>query len=721
MDRLTAFIFRRSKVIFAVVLLLNIASLISFTRIGIETDVTSFFSADNAVYSEYLALTEKYDISESIVVLMKDDESLLTEENLLTVFDLEAYYEDIQGVRDVQSFLPSDLQAGKNLLKIDERFIASHHDDLEDYIRERYLPADEFLSGDESTGIITLTLSYDADAEAIVDRLKRVNERQRNVSLSMAGDSVIGDTLFSYLVRVLLMLPPASIVLVLLVFYLMLRSVRLALLSLLPAGLGALWTLGTIFWQGQEVNIVTAVCPVFVIVMGSADGLHYTTHLLEKMSLYPDRRRLTTETMRMVLKPIVLTSLTTMAGFASLMLSDLEPMRQMGIYVPIGIGYAGLLSIFFLPAVLSRIDLPQQMKPPENEAIEFFVRTQRRKSSILIGVALVLGIAALNLPNLKVVSDPLLFFKQDSDIRQTFRTIEEEFGGALLLIGEIPAEKELQALRDYEYAEDVLDMERELERLPGILSAQSLFDMVHRAHSATSGDSDYPESPGRVSLIVSQLEEDDISSWHAQDGLRLVARTNDLESEDVDVLRRFVQEHPELRVINGSPVLYDELNRLTVDSQVKSLGLALVLVFGMLLVSFRVLRSAIVGLIPIVITIIAIMGALALTGYQLNVVTATLSAVTVGVGVDYAIHLISGIQYYQAQGLQMREAIGSALGTVSRPVLASAFGLSVGISVMFLSPLHIHTQVATVMWVAMMVSSIGALTLIPLLYSRIRG
>ncbi len=721
MDRLTRFIFRRSRLIFAVVILLNVVSIVSFTRIGIDTDVTSFFSDENAVYREYLALTEKYNISESIVVLMEDDESLLTEENLLTVFELEAYCEEIQGVREVQSFLPSELQAGKNLLKIDERFIASHHDDLEDYIRERYLPADEFLSGDEGTGIITLTLAYDADGEEIVDSLKRVNERYRNVSLSMAGDSVIGDTLSSYVARVLLMLPPASIALVLLVFYLMLRSVRLTLLSLLPAGLGSLWTLGTIFWQGHEVNFVTAVCPVFVIVMGSANGLHYTTHLLEKMSLYPDRRRLTTETMRMVLKPIVLTSLTTMAGFASLMLSSLEPMRQMGIYVPIGIGYAGLLSIFFLPAVLSRIDLPQQMKPPENEAIEFFVRTQRRKSSILFGVALVLGIAALNLPNLKVVSDPLLFFKQDSDIRRTFNTVEDEFGGALLLIGEIPAQKGLETLRDYEYAEDVLDMERELERLPGILSAESLFDMVQRSHSGMSGDLDYPQSPTRVNLIVSQLEDDDISSWYATDGLRLVGRTNDLASEDVDVLRRFVEDHPELRVVNGSPVLYDELNRLTVDSQVKSLGLALLLVFGMLMVSFRVVRAALIGLVPIAITIIAIMGMLALTGYQLNVVTATLSAVTVGVGVDYAIHLISGIQYYQAQGLQMQEAIGSALGTVSRPVLASAFGLSVGISVMFLSPLHIHTQVVTVMWVAMMVSSIGALTLIPLLYSRIRG
>jgi len=720
MDRLAGFIFARSKLILALVALLNLAALISFTRIGIETDITSFFGPRNPVYREYLSLTEKYDISESIVVLVEDDDSLLAEDNLLTIYELRTAYETIPGIRDIDSFLPQEFPAGGTMLEVDERFITFHHEELQDYIRAAHAPARQFLSTDENTGIVSLTLSYDADGDAIVDALKRANARHLDVSLSLAGDAAIGDTLFSYLVRVLLILPPAAIALVLLVFYLMLRNLRLTLLALLPAGLGALWTLGTIFLQGHDVNLVTAVCPVFVIVMGSADGLHYVTHLMDKLPLYADRRRLTSETMRMVLKPIVLTSLTTMAGFASLMWSDLEPIHQMGIYVPLGIAYACLLSVFFLPAVLTRIDLPRRAAPPQNQAIDFFVAAQHRKGFTIVGLVVLLTIAGFNLPGLKVVSDPLLFFKRDSDLRQTFDTVEKEFGGALLVLGEIPADDGLTTLRDNTYAEKVLDIERDLERLPGILSAQSPFDFVQRAHTARTGDPDYPESPNEVSFIIDQLEDDGIDSWYTADGLRLVARTSDLTGDDVRILRQFTSEHPELRALTGSPFLYDELNRLTVDTQVKSLGLALLLVFIMLALVFRIFRAAAIGLIPIAITIIAIMGALSATGYQLNMVTATLSAVTVGVGVDYAIHLVSGIQYFQGRGLRMDEAIGSALATVSRPVLTSAFGLSAGISVMFLSPLHIHTQIGTVMWVAMMVSSVGALTIIPLLYSRVR-
>ncbi len=105
-------------------------------------------------------------------------------------------------------------------------------------------------------------------------------------------------------------------------------------------------------------NLLTVISPIFVIVMGAADGLHYMSHFMDSMSRYSDPRQLTRETLRFVGMPIFLTTITTMAGFASLTWTELLPMRQMGIFVTLGIGYAGVLSLFFLPAVLSRAKLP---------------------------------------------------------------------------------------------------------------------------------------------------------------------------------------------------------------------------------------------------------------------------------------------------------------------------------------------------------------------------
>ena len=176
-----------------------------------------------------------------------------------------------------------------------------------------------------------------------------------------------------------------------------------------------------------------------------------------------------------------------------------------------------------------------------------------------------------------------------------------------------------------------------------------------------------------------------------------------------------------MRIITGLPVLFDEMNSLVVRSQVQSLGLAMVLIFIMLLINLRKLTAALAGILPVAITICAIMGMLSMTGFQLNMMSANLSAITIGVGVDYSIHVLAGIYYYRRQEMDRRESVRSTLTTVSRPVLANAFGLAIGFSAFFFSPLAIHTQVASVMWVAMVVSSMAALLLLPIFYSGRRG
>ena len=123
-------------------------------------------------------------------------------------------------------------------------------------------------------------------------------------------------------------------------------------------------------------------------------------------------------------------------------------------------------------------------------------------------------------------------------------------------------------------------------------------------------------------------------------------------------------------------------------------------------------------MLPIIITIAAILCMLSITKFNLNVLTANLSAISVGVGVDYSIHLISGIYYFRKRGLGSIDSVDSALSSLTRPILANAFGLAIGLSILFFSPLRIHMQVASVMWVAMVISSLGALLLIPIFYSR---
>ena len=394
-------------------------------------------------------------------------------------------------------------------------------------------------------------------------------------------------------------------------------------------------------------------------------------------------------------------------------------MRQMGIFVSLGIGYAGVLSLFFLPAVLSRVELPPKPQRTQRSRLtECILAAQKHRTPIIVAFLVIVAVSAYQIPRIEVVSNQLMFFKENSPIRQTFDKVEKYFGGALPLTGEIVSDRGTDTLRDYNFADEILETERELERIPGVKSATSLFDMIAGLNEMATGENDYPENPLIVQRFLMQIDED-IETWVSDDGLRMMIMTEDLDSLDIDRLEEFVAEHPDIRVISGMPVLFDEMNKLVVQSQIQSLGLALVLIFLILLVTIRKLKAALVALIPIVITIAAILGMLVISKFYLNVLTANLSAISIGVGVDYSIHLISGIYYFQKQGLDRKKSIDSALASVSRPVLANAFGLAIGMSALFFSPLRIHMQAASVMWVAMVVSSTAALLLIPIFYSEV--
>ena len=718
MERIAEFVYKRSKPIIIFVAIVNIAALVSFIRFSFDTDFMNTFSEGNPEAEEYSQLNAKYQTSEPIQVLYESDSSLLSKENMLAIFDMQQEIGTIDGITLVQGPVPYEIAVNGQAIPVNAVFIETNYQQLADFIENDYFMTDQFLSTDRMAGILMVTLSPDASGGEVINSLDDVTQNYDQFEISLSGNEVIKKTLSSYLLRIIFILLPMVIVLILTVFSNMLRNIRLAVFSMIPAALGALWTFGTIFWSGEGLSVVTIITPLFIIIIGSAYGLHYTSHMLDNLSQYKDdKRKLTVETLKRVGKPIFLATITTMAGFASLTWTDVVPMRQMGIFVTLGIAYAGFLAIFFFPAVLSRIKLPQKPSiSSENRLTRFVLAASKQRVIIILAFAAITTVAVIFIPNIEVSSNQLMFFKDNSEIRQTFAKVEEHFGGAMPLTGEIGAADPMAALLDTQYAEEILATERELEEVHGVATVFFVFDLMKGINKMSTGQDAYPQNPALIQAIIAQIGENQ-ASWISDDGFRMLIKTQDFTNEHTDSIKSFVQDNDDIRIITGLPVLFNEMNSLIVKSQVQSLALALGVVFLMLWITMRRITAAIAGLVPIAITVACIFGMLAITGYNLNIMTATLSAIAVGIGIDYSIHLLSSIYYYRDRGADRNQSVTQALSTTSRPIMANALGLVIGYSVFFFSPLQIHVHIAAVMWVAMLISSAAALLLVPAFYS----
>jgi predicted RND superfamily exporter protein len=549
----------------------------------------------------------------------------------------------------------------------------------------------------QNTLVLVVPAGDSLDVARAVDEL----DPPPGVELTLSGNPVVFATVLDLLSLILLVIPPVVIGLLILTFYATIGDRRLSVLAIVPAALGSLWTFGLIFALGREVDIVTVIVPIFVIVMGSADGLHFVTHFQEEAEAGRDTVGRVASALHHVGVPMILTTISTAAGFLSLVATDVQPIRQLGLFAAIGITFAGIISFFSLPALVSRLHIEPKhhealLGPRVTSGLKTLVRT-RVPAVVLAGALLVF--AAVAIPRLEVNSDQLFFFKDDDPVRVAFERTEELFGGATPLAGEFAFDPDAGA----DQLAAIRRVSDELEEQPGVREVFSVADLAVSL------------PPQQIDAILAGQLVLPLGDMVSDDGLRFVLFPSDFDSDDVQAWRAFADDRDEVMVLTGMPVVWDEIARLVLRAQVLSLIVAFALVAVMLAISYRRVRETFVSLAPIALTVLTLLGFIAVSGIQLNLLTAVISSIVIGVGIDYSIHFVAAIDLARQEGDGF---VYRAIDRAGRPIVANALGIAIALTALWLSPLKIHSQVSMIMWVAMTVAALTALTVIPALLER---
>ncbi|NQV06765.1 MMPL family transporter, partial [bacterium] len=377
------------------------------------------------------------------------------------------------------------------------------------------------------------------------------------------------------------------------------------------------------------------------------------------------------------------------------------PIRQMGLFAATGLAFAGIISFFFLPALLSRLTIEGYhhtalLGPRITRGIKAVVR-RRWAAPAVVAIIAVFGLVYL--PQLEVNTDQLFFFKEGDPVREAFAKTEEIFGGATPLMGEFtydPAAGPGQLDR-------IVVVSREFEDLPGIRTVFSVADVA----AALGPEQSAGLLSGEVALPLGDMVSDD--------GLRFMVLPGDFTTDDLQGWLSFAGATPEITQLSGMPVLWDEIARLVLQAQVWSLLVAFVLVASMLLISYRRLRETLVSLVPIALTVTTLLAFIAASGIHLHMVTAIASSIVIGVGIDYAIHFIAAIDNARPDG---DGYILRAIDKAGRPIVANAMGIAVAMTALWVSPFKIHPQISMIMWVSMITAAVTALVVIPALLDR---
>lgn len=698
MRRMSGFLVRRSRAVLLVTAALTVLAASQFTRAGLDADVSGILLEGRRGH-QMVEHRQRFESGDPITVVVRLGAGRFTDKQpLKALLGFRDQLAAVPGVASVTSLLPAH-----NPLT-DEPVTAEFIEQLPDWLLTRLLDtsvAHLFVDHAGQNTLLLVIPSDDADPLALVDTLAAV-PRPDGFEVKLAGASVIVGAMSEALGWPVLIMPLCVLLLLCGTFYLSLRSGRATLLALLPAVVGTVWSFGLIFGLGFELNLLTLGLPLFVLVMGSADGLHLVAFLQRETLEGVDNQNRIDHALEQVGVPMVLTTLSTAIGFGSLMLTDIRPVRELGGFVAAGLVFAGLVSWFSLPALLTHIDLPARArKGPTSVGVGRRLLRLAGHRWLAAGLAaLVLVASAVYIPRLRVDADPLFFFDEDEPIREGFARMTAMFGGGTPMTGEFafdpatapePQFKRMRALS------------RQFEQLPGVEAVFSLADVA----------SFLPDSMIRAAL-----------RGEAVAGLGKLASTESVlflllpDQHTRATLHRwlaFADSHEDIVLLTGITVLVDELSSRVLTGLSRSLLTALLLIVLLLAVAYRSQWDIVVALVPLTLTTGALLSFAAASGMHVNLVTVVIAGIAIGVAIDYAIHLIAAIHHERPLG---DGYVGRALEQTGMPILANALSIALAMSALFLPAIRPPGQIAAIMWVTMSVGALAALVIIPACYPR---
>lgn len=488
------------------------------------------------------------------------------------------------------------------------------------------------------------------------------------------------------------LLMPLSLATVILLLGVLFRRVQDVAVPLVTVLLSIVMAYGTVAWAGMALAPPSFIVMPLLLGLGIDYMLHIVYAYREAPQERPVHERFRTATGH-VGAPVFYTAATTLIGFGSFLASNIPQIRTWGLLIGSGALYAFLLGFFFLPALYRlRRKKPRHVRLPLGRAMDTLTGlVMKRRVWILSGVLLVT--AGLGTAAAFVAVEDSIEFEIDDDVPviADFNAVQDRFGGQNLARFLVEAGDRATL----ETFEDALDAEPLISFVDG---------PIHRLRQA--GD---PHGP-----LVGPVTEDVATDafWLVTVGYRYDDRLEALGAAEA-----IAAASPLDAGITGVDVMERESQAVFLDSLLKSTMIALGCVIILLFAVFRQPVIAALAFAPLVITVTWQLGIQTLIGIPINPITGVMTAMILGVGVDYSLHIMAHFQTARRKGKDSISAADAAMRSVGRPVLAASITTVFAFSVLGFSSLlplrHFGIVAAIVVTCAFIVS----LTLLPVLAS----
>jgi uncharacterized protein len=706
------------------------------TKLEIDASAETLLLDDDKDLKFFREVKKRYDSSDFLVVTFSPKSDILSKESLDTIKNISNDFLKIENIESVTSILNIPLLQSP-IRPISD--LVSGVESLETKDFDKNLVKNEFLnsplysnalvSSDFKTTALILNLKNDtkyfellenrnsllskkreqslSDEEtvqlknAIVEfkeyrdilrekeslEIKNIREiitkYQSNGKIFLGGVNMIASDIVGYVKNDLLIYGSSLVFILIFVLWYIFRHIRWIVIPLFICLISVISTAGVLGLFGWEVTVISSNFIALQLIITISIILHLIVRYRELNVKYKNasQYKLVINTVLSKFNPSFFAIITTITGFGSLVLSNIQPVINLGLMMSTGIAISLVLSFLVFPIILIMMKKKDEHEE-KNTRFSFIKKcsdiVEHKGKAIIITSILVLIFSISGSLKLIVENSFISYFKQSTDIYKGMQVIDESLGGTTPLDIIINFKEDKKAViqvkpkdefdefenefaknaddKQYWFSQDKMDtitaVHDYLETIPEIGKVQSLATLLKIGQTLNNGRKLdgitlallYNQLPPKYkTLILSPFIN--IDKNEARITIRIIdsnpnLRRNDLLNKINHDLRQIIQNKETTYKLSNLMVLYNNMLQSLFDSQISTLGFVLIILFIMFLLLFRSLKIALIALAANIVPISAIFGIMGWLGIPLDIMTITIAAIAIGIGVDDTIHFI---------------------------------------------------------------------------------
>lgn len=703
----------------------------------INSDILSSLPDDDPAASLYKEIGTQFGGNDMGMIVLETDnvfkQEVLT--HIKQITDSLKYTQGVSTVTSITNILDikstdEGIEIGKLVDEYNLPNKQSQLDSLKNYVFSKEMYKGAIVSEDGTASVVMFTLLHDADKQAVAKEIKsKIENLNLPETLYFGGLPMMMNDINDLILADIIWLLPIVFIIIALILLLSFKSFRGVLLPLLTAGIAVIWTIGIMVVTGYELTIISNIIPVVLLAVGSA----YAIHVLNSINhtLGKDRKQVLIKALAYIMVPVILAAVTTAMGFMSFVFGAyLTMIKDFGIFTAVGTLIALLLSIFFVPALISAFSMYRkkvETDQPEKENILTHKILQPlvtllfkhpKYSLTTWGVFLLMSIGGMFF--IKTSVNMADYFKKDNPTRVSEDVMQKKFGGSLPVF--VVFEGDLQSP---EVLKMMIKTEHFMKNEPNIDMTQSVADLVEQMNDAMGEGKMIPNDKAKIEQLWFLLDGQDVMTQLVSEDLDkgiIQSRFASVDSKNINEftskMNKFIQENnsEDIKIeLTGMPSVYVKLNNSLIQSQISSLILAIVMVLLIVGLMLRSISKGVYALIPIIATILILFGFMGITGIPLDIATALVGSIAMGIGIDYSIHIITGFNFHLKETGDAEEAIEKTILSSGKAIIINVLSVAAGFLVLIFSQIVPLQNFGILVAISMFGSGIGAITLLPII------